>query len=75
MSLKDVKKEQISMLKYWISVIVATFLAVAGFLIINVKSIDEWLIVVGCFCLVFLFVVGFFANQRVNKRIEDLKDL
>lgn len=75
MSMKDKKNKQIDMLKYWLSILVAVFLAIGACLATNLKELSDWLILTGSLSLVGLFVNIIFLNQRINKHIDDLEDL
>lgn len=75
MSMKDKKNKQIDMLKYWLSILVAVFLAIGAYLATNLKELSDWLILTGILSLVGLFVNIIFLNQRINKHIDDLEDL
>ena len=75
MSMKDKKNKQIDMLKYWLSILVAVFLAIGAYLATNLKELSDWLILTGSLSLVGLFVNIIFLNQRINKHIDDLEDL
>ena len=44
MSMKDKKNKQIDMLKYWLSILVAVFLAIGACLATNLKELSDWLI-------------------------------
>ncbi len=44
MSMKDKKNKQIDMLKYWLSILVAVFLAIGAYLATNLKELSDWLI-------------------------------
>ena len=72
MSMKDKKNKQIDMLKYWLGILVAVFLAIGAYLATNLKELSDWLILTGSLSLVGLFVNIIFVNQRINRHIEDL---
>ena len=75
MSMKDKKNKQIDMLRYWLSILVAVFLAIGAYLATNLKELSDWLILTGSLSLVGLFVNIIFLNQRINRHIDDLEDL
>lgn len=75
MSMFEKKNKQIDMLKYWLSILVLTFLGIGAYLVTNIKNVDDWLIVVSCFSLIGLFVAVVLITQRINKLIDDLEDL
>lgn len=75
MSMKDEKNGQIGMWKYWLSVAVASFLAISAFLVTHIKELENWLIIISCLVLVALFVSVVVSTLRINKYIRDLRDL
>ena len=75
MSKKDEKNAQIGMWKYWLGIAVASFLAICSYLVTQIKVLDSWLILVGCFAIMGLFVAIVFITLRINKHIRDLRDL
>lgn len=75
MSMLDKKNKQIDMLKYWLGMLVAVFLAIGAYLATNLKELSDWLILTGSLSLVGLFVDIIFPNQRINRHIDDLEDL
>lgn len=75
MSMKDEKNGQIGMWKYWLSVAVASFLAISAFLVTHIKELENWLIITSCLALVALFVSVVVSTLRINKYIRDLRDL
>lgn len=75
MSALDEKKSQIGIWKYWLSVVVATALVIGAYLVKNIRILEDWLILVGSFTIIGLFVAGVFITIRINKHIRDLRDL
>lgn len=63
------------MWKYWLSVAVASFLAISAFLVTHIKELENWLIIISCLALVALFVSVVVSTLRINKYIRDLRDL
>lgn len=75
MSMKDTKNRQIDMFKYWLSILVASFLGIGAYLVTHIETIQNWLLVVGICALICLFVAIVIVTQRINRLINDLKDL
>lgn len=75
MSMLDRKNGKISMLKYWLSIVVASFLGIGAYLVTHIKELSDWLVCVGCLSLAGLFTAIIILNKRINKHIDDLKDL
>lgn len=75
MSMLDEKKSQIGMWKYWLSVAVASFLAVGAYLVTHIRDLEDWLILVCSLALAGLFVSIVISTIRINKLIKDLRDL
>lgn len=75
MSMKDIKNKQIDMLKYWLSILVASFLGIGAYLVTHIEMLQNWLLVVSICALMCLFVAIAIVNLRINRLIDDLKDL
>ena len=75
MSMKDTKNKQIDMLKYWLGILVASFLGIGAYLVTHIETLQNWLLLLSCFALICLLVAIVVVNQRINGLINDLKDL
>ncbi|MCX2716735.1 hypothetical protein OQH61_03180 [Helicobacter sp. MIT 21-1697] len=75
MSKLDKEKEKIGILKFWLGIVVATFLAIGGWLATNIHKTESLLLVCGSLSLIGLFIAGFLLNKRINKHINNLEDL
>lgn len=75
MSMKDEKNAQIGMLKYWLGIAVASFLAIGSYLVTQIRILENWLILVGSLVLVGLFFAIGLITKNINKHIRDLRDL
>ena len=71
----DKKNKQIDMLKYWLGILVAVFLAIGAYLVTNFRALEDWIILTSSLSLVGLLVAIIFVNQRTNRHIDDLEDL
>ncbi len=74
-AIKDIKNKQIDMLKYWLSILVASFLGIGAYLVTHIEMLQNWLLVVSICALMCLFVAIVIVNLRINRLIDDLKDL
>lgn len=74
-AIKDIKNKQIDMLKYWLSILVASFLGIGAYLVTHIEMLQNWLLVVSICALMCLFVAIAIVNLRINRLIDDLKDL
>ena len=75
MGMKDTKNRQIEMLKYWLSILVASFLGIGAYLVTHIEMLKNWLLVAGICALICLFIAIVVVNLRINRLIDDLKDL
>lgn len=71
----DKEKEKIGILKFWLGIVVATFLAIAGWLATNLERAQTFLLLCGSLSLFGLFIAGFLLNKRINRHINNLEDL
>jgi HAMP domain-containing protein len=75
MSQLDKVKENISHLKYWLGIVIASALAAASWLFDNVDKLEHWKIAVGSLVLAALFSSVYFINKRIVSKIDELGDL
>ena len=75
MSKLDREKEKIGVLKFWLGIIVATFLAIVGFCITNYEKINIYLLFLSVFSAIFLVVVALLLSIRIDRKINKLEDL
>lgn len=73
MSKLDREKEKIGLLKFWLGIVVATFLAIAGWLATNLHRAHSLLILCSFISLLGLFVAAYLLNKRIAK--ENLEEL
>lgn len=67
----DELKERLTMLRFWLGIVVATFLAISGWCITNYAKTDLWLIICALL-LLFLLVIAFFINKAIDKKCKDI---
>lgn len=58
----DELKERLTMLRFWLGIVVATFLAISGWCITNHARTDLWLIICALLLLFFLLVIAFYKQ-------------
>ncbi|ELE7459369.1 hypothetical protein RB912_001793 [Campylobacter upsaliensis] len=75
MSKLDREKEKIGILKFWLGIVVGTFLAVAGYCVTNYAKMDLYLLVASGFLLLFLIVSALIVSKKIDKKIDRLEDL
>lgn len=75
----DKKKEILNYYKFWLSICVAVFIALVGWLTThykNYKNLDDLiLIVVASIGSVVLVYMVFFINKKIRKIIDEIGDL
>ncbi|MBR3832114.1 MAG: hypothetical protein IKJ72_00570 [Mycoplasmataceae bacterium] len=75
MSKLDEAKERLGLLKFWLGVIVGSFLANIGWLATNYKQADI-LILVGSIVVIFGLIISFFiVNKKIEKNLKNIGDL
>ncbi len=60
------------MLRFWLGIVVATFLAIAGWSITNYQKVELWLIIGALVLLCFLVVIAFFINKAIDKKCKEI---
>ncbi|MCH5314251.1 MAG: hypothetical protein J1E28_07690, partial [Helicobacter sp.] len=71
----DKAKEKIAILKFWLGIAVATFLAIIGWSVTNYSKIEVWLLILGFFAMIILGIAIVFLSRLINKKIDELEDL
>ena len=75
MSKKDKIKEKIGILKFWLGIIVATLLAIAGWVVTNYAKAGFWLITMSFVATIILVFLAVVLSQKINNKIDKLEDL
>ena len=73
MSKENRLKEELGILKFWLGIIVATFLAIAGWSITKYAEISVLLLVGAVVVLVVLAFLVFVINKRMNKFLDEIE--
>ncbi|EAH8209074.1 hypothetical protein QK017_001690 [Campylobacter upsaliensis] len=75
MSKLDREKEKIGVLKFWLGIVVATFLAIVGFCVTSYEKISIYLLFLSIFSAIFLLIVALLLTIKIDKKIDRLEDL
>lgn len=75
MSKKSEIKEQISIFKFWLGIVVATFLAIVGWVATNYQRAETWLLIASSVLCIIFVGVAFWIHSKINKKIRKLRDL
>ena len=71
----DKVKEQINFLKFWLSLVMASVLAVVGFCVTSYTKIDVWFLLLCLACIVVLGICAWALSKVIVRKINELKDL
>lgn len=66
----DGLKEDLGILKFWLSIAVASFLAVIGWLVTNYNKAELWLVITAVILLLGFAIVVFLINKKMRKIIK-----
>ncbi|KAB0613748.1 hypothetical protein [Campylobacter hyointestinalis] len=75
MSKLDEKKERLGLLKFWLGVIVGSFLANVAWLATNYNKTENLIIVGSILAIIFLAVSFVFINKKIAKILKEIGDL
>ena len=71
----DEAKERLGLLKFWLGVIVGSFLANTAFLATNYNKAEN-LIIVGCILVIICLIVMFLViNKKIEQKLKEIGDL
>lgn len=68
----DGLKEDLSLLRFWLGICVASFLAIIGWLVTNYNKADLWLIISASILLLIFAIAVFFINKKMQKIIKQI---
>lgn len=71
----DKHKERLTMLRFWLGIVVATLLAIIGWSITNFSKLETWLLLLSLLSIVFLVLVVIWLSIYIDKKIDELEDL
>lgn len=72
MSKLDGLKEELGYFKFCFGIIVATFLALIGWIATNHNKAELWLIIAASFSALVLALIAVFLNRRMQKLIKKI---
>lgn len=71
----DEAKERLGLLKFWLGVIVGSFLANVAWIATNYEDADN-LITIGSFLVIIgLVVIFLIVNQKIEKKLKEIGEL
>lgn len=68
----DELKERLSYLKFWLGIVVATFLAIVGWVITNYSKTDFYLIICAIITAFILLCAIAILHKLITKKFEEL---
>ena len=68
----DGLKEDLAILKFWLGIIVASFLAIIGWLATNYNKSELWIIVSSIILLFMFAFIAFLINKKMRKIIKQI---
>lgn len=72
----DEAKERLGLLKFWLSIFVAIFVGLVGWIATHYKSFDDAFIFYGaCICAVTMLILIFFANKQSKNILKEIRNL
>lgn len=75
MSKKDKVKEKIIGLRFWLGIVVATLLAIIGWVVTNYQKAEFWLVIFAFLTAMFLVVLAMAFMIKIDKKVDELEDL
>ena len=68
----DGLKEDLAILKFWLGIVVASFLAIIGWLATNYNKRELWIIVSSIILLFVFAFIAFLINKKMRKIIKQI---
>lgn len=72
MATVDKLKEQLGMLKFWLGIFVATFLAIIGWSITNYAKAPLWILIGAGILSLLLICAIYFISKKINTKIGEI---
>lgn len=69
----DELKERMALLKFWLGILVAVFMALVGWLATNYKNTDLLLIIGASVCVVSSCFGVFIVNRRIRALLDEIR--
>lgn len=70
----DGLKADLEIIKFWLGIVVASFIAIIGWLASNYKTADDILIISALISLVFLLLAIFVFARGMKNKAKEIKD-
>lgn len=71
----DKLKERIAFFRLIFSIVIATFLAISGWIATNIDKAQNLLLLFAAIIVIFLAIMGVLLYKRINNLINKLEDL
>ena len=71
----DGLKEDLAILKFWLGIVVASFLAIIGWLATNYNKSELWIIVSSIILLFVFAFIAFLINKKMRKIIKQIYEI
>lgn len=68
----DGLKEELITLRFWLGIVVASFLAIVGWLATNYNKAELWLVISAIIFLFVFAIVAFVINNKMRKLIKQI---
>lgn len=68
----DGLKEDLAILKFWLGIVVASFLAIIGWLATNYNKSELWIIISSIILLFAFAFIAFLINKKMRKIIKQI---
>lgn len=68
-------KSKSAFLNFWLGIVVATFLAIVGWVATNYQRAETWLLIASSVLCIIFVGVAFWIHSKINKKIRKLRDL
>lgn len=68
----DGLKEELITLRFWLGIVVASFLAIVGWLATNYNKAELWLVISAIIFLFVFAISAFFINKKMKKTIKQI---
>ncbi len=68
----DGLKEDLAILKFWLGIVVASFLAIIGWLATNYNKSELWIIISSIILLFVFAFIAFLINKKMRKIIKQI---
>lgn len=71
----DEAKERLGLLKFWLGIIVGSFLANVAWLATNYNKAEIFIIIGSVLIIIVLFVGFLIINKKIERQLKEIKDL